>query len=142
MVTVKFKRLHPSARIPTKSTDDAGCYDLYCPADERRRLYSGESQIIPVYLCVEIPKGYRGILTARSSQSLNSILVLPGVIDSDYRGDIGPRLLNLGKNLYDVSPDERIAQFHIERVDEIFWLEVPELSNTLRGARGFGSTGK
>lgn len=146
MIKIKFKKLYSCAKMPEKVTEGAGCYDLWFlpPPNEAHRHVIGwhSSMIISIGISVEIPKGYRGVLTARSSQSSKDVLVLPGVIDSDYRGDIGPRIWNAGKSNYVIERGDRIAQFHIEKVEDIEWVEVEELSETVRGDKGFGSTGR
>ena len=105
----------------------------------------GETAWIPTGISLEVPAGYAGLIYARSSLGVKRGLAPAnkvGVIDSDYRGEINVVLLNHGKEPQMISNGDRIAQFLITPVLTPQFIEVKELSDTDRGAGGFGSTGK
>ena len=141
---LKFKRISPTAQIPERATSGAACFDLhYCNFD-RVGVLKGQTKIISTGLKVEIPKGYALLLFSRSGHAYSSGLRLAncvGVIDSDYRGEIK---VMMHSDLTDViiKPRERIAQAMLVKLPDLDLVEVDELSETLRGCRGFGSTGK
>ena len=159
---IKFKRLDPYALQPRKSSDGDAAYDLFCCESVVVKPF--ERKIIPVGISVEIPKGYYGRIAPRSGLSIKSgIDVMGGVIDSNYRGEVGVILINLNlpETLFDKSESllaynslfdsensvrfdrgDRIAQFIIEKCYDVDWEEVDELSSTKRDAGGFGSSGK
>jgi dUTP pyrophosphatase len=155
---LKVLKLHPDARIPTRAYEHAAGWDLYALRDTT--LEPGEPTIVEVGLAVEIPEGCFGWIVGRSSTSKRGWAVLPGVIDSDYRGEIGPRVLKVGQvqweqnggqggnwELATAEPEtvfagDRIAQLLILPHLAVDVEEVQKLSSTLRGAKGHGSTGK
>ena len=107
-------------------------------------LKSGCIAAIDTGLYLEIPEGYEVQVRSRSGLALkNGIIVLnsPGTIDSDYRGEIKVILVNLSSQDYVLNPGERIAQMVIARFERIEWESVEVLSDTERGAGGFGHTG-
>jgi dUTP pyrophosphatase len=94
---------------------------------------------------VEIPGGYEGQVRPRSGLALKhgvTMVNTPGTIDSDYRGEIGVIMINLGDSPFEVNPGDRIAQLVISPVVRLAWEEVEELSDTDRGEGGFGSSGR
>src|SRR5699024_5922988 len=104
-----------------------------------------ERKLIPTGLSMELPAGYEAQIRPRSGLALkNGITLLnaPGTIDADYRGDIGIILVNLSTDNFIVQPGDRIAQMVIAKYEQIQWEQVEDLSETERGAGGFGSTGK
>lgn len=147
-VMVKFKKLHPSARVPTMATDGSGAYDLYAATvDGKETIGShvepGYPQIVGTGLAVEIPKGWRLMVLSRSGHGLNHNVRLSnsvGLIDSDYRGEIMMRLDAtedadadaLGMPPLFVRPGDRVAQCYLERVTPILWLESEALGDTSR----------
>lgn len=101
--------------------------------------------LVPTGLYIELPEGYEAQIRPRSGLALKRGLTLlnsPGTIDSDYRGQIQCIVVNLSTEPQTIEPGERIAQMVIARYEQIEWLEVEELTETQRGAGGFGSTGK
>lgn len=139
---VKIKRIHPDAKIPLQAnTGDAGM-DLY--SIEQVEIPPGESSLIQTGLQIELPKGTEAQVRPRSGLALkHSITVLntPGTIDEGYRGEIGVILINHGKETFVVEKSMRIAQMVIQLVPEVKLIEVKELSDTERGASGFGASG-
>ena len=145
MDAIRVKKLNPNAILPTYGSAEAAGADLYACLEQAVTIEPGETAWIPTGLSLEVPKGYAGLIYARSSMGVKRGLAPAnkvGVIDSDYRGEIRVVLLNHGKTAQIVENGERIAQFLITPVLTPAYMEVDELSNTGRGTCGFGSTGK
>jgi len=145
MNTVNVKKLNPNAILPSYGSDGAAGADLYACLQESITIDPGETAWIPTGISLEVPAGYAGLIYARSSLGVKRGLAPAnkvGVIDSDYRGEINVVLLNHGKEPQMISNGDRIAQFLITPVLTPQFIEVKELSDTDRGAGGFGSTGK
>ena len=145
MSTVRVKKLHPNATLPTYGSVEAAGADLYACLDAPVEIAPGETVGIPTGIALEVPKGCAGLVYARSSMGVKRGLAPAnkvGVIDSDYRGEIRVVLLNHGKTTQTVAHGERVAQFLITPVLTPDYEEVEELSDTDRGTGGFGSTGK
>lgn len=108
-------------------------------------IYPGRSALIKTGLYVEIPIGYEIQVRPRSGLALKknlTVLNTPGTIDADYRGEIGVILINHGQTAATIEQGDRIGQLVLNKVEQIEWNEVSELSDTDRGQGGFGSTGK
>ncbi|MEM9349154.1 MAG: dUTP diphosphatase [Pseudomonadota bacterium] len=139
----------PDVALPSYETAGAAGADLRAnlPEDEREdglTLAPGSRALIPTGLRLEIPVGHEIQIRPRSGLALKHGLSLPnspGTIDADYRGPLGVILINLGAEPYTVSHGERIAQMVLVPVLRASFEEVSALSNTERGAGGFGSTG-
>jgi len=135
---------HPGAVVPEyKTSGSAGC-DLY--ACDSVRLKPGETRIVPTGLVVEIPEGYEGQVRLRSGVALKTPLIIPnapGTIDSDYRGEIGIIVKNIGQYVHLIEAGERIAQLVICPVVQASFnlVQEDEISDTVRGSGGFGHTG-
>lgn len=145
METIRVKKLRENAILPTYGSAEAAGADLYACLDEAVVIEPGETAWIPTGLSLEVPKGCAGLVYARSSLGAKRGLAPAnkvGVIDSDYRGEIRVVLLNHSKQTQTVEHGERIAQFLITPVLTPAYIEVSKLSETDRGAGGFGSTGK
>jgi len=143
-VTVKFRML-PDCRelAPRKAHADDAAYDLRSRAD--LTLAPGTTSLVPTGLFLEIPPGYEAQIRARSGLALKHDLSLPnapGTIDAGYRGEVGVIIYNRGKLPFEVKRGDRIAQMVIAKLPEVELVEVEELSDSTRGAGGFGSTGK
>lgn len=140
-----IKKLHPNAILPTYGSACAAGADLYACLKEAVSILPGQTVKIPTGLAMEIPEGYAGLIYARSSLGTKRGLAPAnkvGVIDSDYRGEVCVMLLNHGDQCQTVAPGERVAQLVITPVLQVQFRECAELSDTLRGSGGFGSTGK
>ena len=143
MKTCKIKLLNDNAKLPTKGTDDAAGYDLY--SSEAILARKGCTTFIPTGIAIELPKGHAGFIHSRSGLTKDWGLVVAngvGVIDSDYRGEVGVLIYNQGK--YDKILEEgtRVAQLVIQEVPEVTLVEeVGDMSDTKRGDGGFGHTG-
>lgn len=145
MNSIRVKKVSPNAVIPTYGSAEAAGADLYACLEEAVTIGPGESVFIPTGIALEVPKGHAGLVFARSSMGAKRDLAPAnkvGVIDSDYRGEIKVVLHNHGNQIRQVEPGERIAQFVIVPVLAPAFEEVEELTDTDRGAGGFGSTGK
>lgn len=141
---VNIKKLKPNAIIPTYGTEYAAGADLYACLDEAVTINPGETEFIKTGLAMEIPAGYAGLVFARSGLSCRQGLAPAnkvGVIDADYRGEIMVALHNHSKELRTVNSGDRIAQLVITPFLTANFIETNELNATVRGARGFGSTG-
>lgn len=140
---VKVKRVHPDAIIPAYQTAGAAAMDLVC-TDDRVTLWPGaEAVLVSTGIAIELPEGYEAQVRPRSGLSLKGIAVAnaPGTVDEDYRGEIKVIMRNHGATMV-IHKGDRIAQLVIARVRQAEMVEVAELSETKRGAGGFGSTGK
>jgi dUTP diphosphatase len=121
--------------------EDAGM-DLH--SVESVTLGPGETKLVPTGLAIELPAGYEAQIRPRSGLALKYSITLPNspaTIDPGYRGEIRVILLNLGREPFQISPGERIAQMVIARYEAIEW-EEGELGNSVRGEGGFGSSGR
>ncbi|AEM73440.1 dUTP diphosphatase [Caldicellulosiruptor acetigenus] len=131
--------------LPTYISSGAAGMDLFACVEEEEIINPGEIKLIRTGLYIELPEGYEAQVRPRSGLALKhgiTVLNSPGTIDSDYRGEIGVILINLGKEPFVVKRGDRIAQMVIskfERVEKID--ETEELSTTSRADRGFGSSG-
>lgn len=145
MNAICVKKLKPNAILPTYGSAEAAGADLYACLEETVVIQPGESAFIPTGLAMELPRGYVGLIYARSGLACKRGLAPAnkvGVIDSDYRGEFIVVLHNHGSETQEVSHGERIAQLVITPVVTPGFTEVQELTDTARSAGGFGSTGK
>lgn len=145
MESIRVKCLKPNAVLPTYGSAEAAGADLYACLEEDVLIAPGESAFIPTGLAMEIPKGYAGLIFARSGLACKRGLAPAnkvGVIDSDYRGEFIVVLHNHGSEQQRICHGERVAQLIITPVYTPGFLEVDELSDTQRDTSGFGSTGR
>ena len=145
MDAIRVKKIKANAILPTYGSADAAGADLYACLDEKILIQPGESVFVPTGLAMEIPKGYAGLIYARSGLACKRGLAPAnkvGVIDSDYRGEFIVVLHNHGAIAQEIAHGERIAQLVITPVFTPGFAEVEELTDTKRSAGGFGSTGK
>lgn len=140
MKSLSFKRLSPTAVLPTRGTPCSIGLDLY--ADANVLLGPGERCAVPTGVAVAIPDGYYGRVAPRSGHALKRGLdVLAGVIDEDWRGPVAVLLINFGSELVSITKGDRIAQLITERADKLEPEWADELPDTQRGENGWGSTG-
>ncbi|GAB6074404.1 dUTP diphosphatase [Nautilia lithotrophica] len=140
---LKIKKLSDKAQIPAYQTKEAAGFDLHSIEDVV--INPGERRLIGTGLAFEIEFGYEVQIRPRSGLAFKhgiTVLNTPGTIDSDYRGEIKVLLINHGSEPFEIKEGERIAQAVIAPVIQAEIIEVGELSDTDRGAGGFGSTGK
>jgi len=145
MNTIRVKKLHPNATLPTYGSPEAAGADLYACLDAPITIEPGDTYWIPTGIALEVPKGCAGLIYARSSMGAKRGLAPAnkvGVIDSDYRGEIRVVLLNHSRLPQTVSPGERVAQLLITPVLTPTYEETENLDETQRGGNGFGSTGR
>ena len=145
MDKINVKRLRAGAHMPTYGTEGAAGADLYACLEETLTILPGQTVPVPTGVAMEIPRGCAGLVFARSSMGVKRDLAPAnkvGVIDSDYRGEIFVMLHNHGKEVRTVEPGERVAQIVIVPVFTPGFNQVEDLSDTVRGEGGFGSTGK
>lgn len=145
MSVIRIKKLHPNAILPTYGTEEAAGADLYACLDEPVTVEPGKTAWIPVGFAMEVPKGCAGLVYARSGMACKKGLAPAnkvGVIDSDYRGPVTVVLYNHGEVPQTIRHGERIAQMIITPVLTPAYQAVEDLTDTDRGQKGFGSTGK
>ena len=145
MEKIAVKKLKENAVIPTYGSAGAAGADLYACLQESITIEPGETVFVPTGIAIEVPKNCAGLVYARSSLGSKRGLAPAnkvGVIDSDYRGEIFVALHNHGKLSQQIEHKDRIAQLLITPVFTPGFVEVVELSDTMRGNGGFGSTGK
>jgi len=144
MPTVKFLRLHPDAQLPKYATAHAAGLDVCACNDENIVIAPQTVALIPTGFAIELPIGYEAQLRPRSGLVLKHAISLPntpGTIDADYRGEVKIILINHGKEPFTVKKGDRIAQMVIAKYEQVDFVEVDLLSDTERGAGGFGHTG-
>ena len=147
---LKFKALNPKIGreipLPQFATPGSAAMDLRACIDRPVTIRAGERTVVPTGLAMALPSAdYVALLFARSGLGIRKGVCLSngvGVIDSDYRGEIGVGLVNLGESPYTVRPGDRIAQLMVTPVVRPTVVPVSELDETDRGAGGFGSTGR
>ena len=145
MEQIKVKKLKEHAVLPTYGSEEAAGADLYACLEQDVTIQPGQTAFIPTGLAMEVPRGYAGLIYARSGLACKRGLAPAnkvGVIDSDYRGEFIVALHNHGAEPQQVSHGERIAQLVITPVLRVQFEETRELTDTQRAAGGFGSTGK
>ncbi len=129
---------------PAYQSEGAAGMDLVASVGPTR-LMSGERALICTGIAVALPMGYEAQIRPRSGLAWKygvTVLNSPGTIDADYRGEIKVILINLGQDAYTVERGDRVAQMVIAPVSTVEWQPVLELPEALRGAGGFGSTGR
>ncbi|MDQ3644626.1 MAG: dUTP diphosphatase [Actinomycetota bacterium] len=142
-MAVSFTRLTASAVAPSRAHDDDAGFDL-C-ACEAAELAPGERASVGTGVAVAIPEGQAGLVLPRSGLAMRhgiSVVNAPGLIDSGYRGEVRVLLLNTDRSQsFSIAVGDRIAQLVIVRHEAPELVEVDDLGESMRGARGFGSTG-
>ena len=164
MVDIEIKKNSNEAKLPTQGSTYAAGWDLYADLSKRfstgrqanyydypdgsatrLEIFPHSTMMVSTGISMAIPEGYWGGIYARSGLA-TKVSLRPancvGVIDSDYRGDIIVALHNDSDESRFIAHNERIAQFVLERVNPINWIEVDDLDDTDRGTDGFGKSGK
>jgi len=139
---LKVKKLSREAKLPTKATEGSVCYDVY---STKRILFSpNEKNMIHTGLVFEVPKGYGMDIRPRSGLASRGLIILnsPGTLDSDYRGELLVSCANISNGNILVDKGDRIVQVRLFKVIDLEFEEVEEISETVRGKGGFGSTGE
>lgn len=142
---MKVKIVNKSGfQLPFYATELSAGMDLKASIETPVELDTLERAMVPTGIYIELPAGYEAQIRPRSGLAAKhgiSVCNSPGTIDADYRGEIKVILVNLSKEKFTINPGERIAQMVIAKFEKIEWEEVEQLSETDRGAGGFGSTG-
>jgi len=145
MVKLLIKKLHKNIILPEYKTDGSSGMDLMANVEQTVKILPGEKKIISTGIMVAIPKQYEIQIRPRSGLAAKngiSVLNTPGTIDSDYRGEIKVILINLGKDIFEINKNDRIAQMIVCPIIKVELKEVESLPETVRGEGGFGSTNK
>jgi dUTP pyrophosphatase len=144
-VDLQIKRLpHAPAELPSYQTDGSAGMDLRLAGDDLM-VAPGARVLAPTGFCIAIPAGYEGQIRLRSGFALKTGFLLanaPGTIDSDYRGELKVLVMNTSLEPARIASGERFAQLVIAPVVRCQWTEVDDLSQSPRGAGGFGSSGQ
>lgn len=144
-MSVNIKIINRSSHpLPSYQTPFSAGMDLRANNAEPVILGPLERAIIPTGIYMELPAGYEAQIRPRSGLAAKKGIGLvnsPGTIDADYRGEIGVILVNLSNEPFTIENGERIAQMVIAKHETASWIEVETLTDTDRGAGGFGSTG-
>ena len=144
MPKINVKKLDQNAVLPTYGSAYAAGADLYALSDCEIVFAPHETKLIRTGLAMEIPEGYAGLIYARSGLASKRALAPAnkvGVVDSDYRGEVMVALHNHSDKEQTIAPKERIAQLVVAPFLKAEFSETEELSDTVRGVGGFGSTG-
>ena len=143
-VIVRFKMLEGCVDLaPAKAHHDDAAFDLR--AREEAVLEPGKARLVPTGVFLELPLHYEAQVRPRSGLALKHSLTIPnspGTIDAGYRGEVGVIMLNAGTDAYHIRRGDRVAQLVVTRLPEVEMVLSDALSETHRGAGGFGSTGK
>lgn len=142
---INIKRLTETAILPERGSAYAAGYDLFADVNESVEIQPHETKMIGTGLVMEIPEGYFGGVFARSGLSSKEGLRpanCVGVVDADYRGEVKVALHNDGEVVREIKAGQKIAQLVVVPFLSVEFDEVKELSETVRGVGGFGSTGK
>lgn len=143
---MKIKIINRSGNpLPEYQTASAAGMDLRAEIEAPIKLRPLERAVVGTGLYMELPEGYEAQIRPRSGLAAKqgvTVLNSPGTIDADYRGEIGVILVNLSNQDVTIGRGDRIAQMVIARYERAEWAEVEALSETARGAGGFGSTGR
>lgn len=136
---LKIKRLHPEVPLPKRAHPNDAGLDLYTIED--LYLEPGQPKAVRTGLAFEIPDGFVGLISDRSSMGKKGIKSAGGIVDSGYRGEVHVILVNLTSQSVRIQRNDRIAQMLLIPIATPEVVEAQELSESLRGSKGFGSTG-
>ena len=142
-MNIKVKTLSSLAQMPSYTTAGSACFDIATVSDSVD-ITPGTSAVLKTDLAFEIPEGHVMMVYSRSGHGFKNGVRLAngtGVIDSDYRGELMVKLHNDGNRVFSVNRGDRIAQAMIVPVTQVAFENTQELSDTVRGTGGFGSTG-
>lgn len=146
ILSVKVKVINRSKhQLPAYETFASAGMDVRANIEEQITLKPLERRLITTGLFMEIPEGFECQIRPRSGLAFKhgiTVLNAPGTIDADYRGELGVILINLSQEDFVINDGERIAQLVFANCEQASWEETAELSETNRGAGGFGSTGR
>lgn len=143
-IVIEFKSLSNHFKEPIYMSEMAAGMDLFAALEQPLLLKVGQRVLVPCGFAMALPVGYEAQVRPRSGLAIKhgiTCLNTPGTIDADYRGEVKVILINLGQEDFLIQSGERIAQMVIAPVQQAGVKVVSELSSTVRGAGGFGSTG-
>ena len=144
MTKIQIKKLSNSVSIPKYETPGSSGMDVAAHVENNVIIFPGEKALVPTGISIAIPIGYEVQIRPRSGLAVKkniTVLNTPGTIDADYRGEIKVILFNHGKEKFIIENGDRVAQMVVCPVVQADLEEVKELSDTMRGSGGFGSTG-
>jgi dUTP pyrophosphatase len=144
VIKVEVKNRCSDLAIPERASEHAAGFDLRAAVDAPLTLAPGERALVPTGLSLAIPPGYEGQVRPRSGLAIRNGIALvnaPGTIDADYRGEVQVIAINLGSEPFTIARGDRIAQLVIAPVLDVALEMTDDLSGTVRGSGGFGSTG-
>jgi|TARA_B100001093_G_scaffold55565_1_gene47107 dUTP pyrophosphatase len=144
MTKIQIKKLSNEVLTPKYETSGSSGMDIAAYIERDIIINPGEKALIPTGFSLSVPRGYEVQIRPRSGLAVKkgvTVLNTPGTIDSDYRGEIKVILINLSKDEFSVKNGERIAQMVVCPIKQVIVEEVKELTETIRGIGGFGSTG-
>ncbi len=140
---VQYKSLRENHPLPTYGSAGAACADVFASVQEPIYLAPGESALVPLGFAVAMPQGWELQVRPRSGLAAKGVIVAnsPGCVDEDYRGEVKAIIRNLGTEILRIEDRMRIAQICPVMVTRLEFRVTDTLSDTERGAGGFGSTG-
>ena len=144
MTKLQIKKISNEVLTPKYETSGSSGMDIAAYIERDIIINPGEKALIPTGFSLSVPRGYEVQIRPRSGLAVKkgvTVLNTPGTIDSDYRGEIKVILINLSKDEFSVKNGERIAQMVVCPIKQVIVEEVKELTETIRGIGGFGSTG-
>lgn len=137
---LRVQKISPKAKVPVRAHETDAGIDIYSIGPET--IPPGSRRVLPTGIKVAVPEGWALILKDKSGLAVNNgVHIMAGVIDSEYRGELGVVVVNLSKERLDIIEGQKIAQGLLVPVGLFDIQEVPSLENTTRGEGGFGSTG-
>lgn len=137
-MNIKIKLLN-NGKMPTYKTSGAACADCYANEDEV--IFKGITKLVKLGFALELPEGYEAQIRGRSGLAKNRINIALGTVDADYRGEVSAIVTNNSDDVFIIKRGDRIAQMKIAKAPQYNFELVDELSETVRGSNGFGSTG-
>ena len=141
MLQIRIAKLHKDAILPWQATTMAAGWDLFTCTDGSMILHPSKTVVVGTGIAIELPPNCFGYITGRSGLAKRGIHVHPGTIDPDYRGEIKLILTNLSERAFLIEHGQRLAQLLVLPRAYVSWKLVPQLTETLRGSNGLGSTG-
>jgi dUTP pyrophosphatase len=143
-IDIKIKLLYDGSRLPEYVRKGDGALDFFACIDNQVKIPAGKWVTIPTGVALEVPEDHGLFILPRSGLTIKhgiTVANTPGLVDSNYRGEVKVVLHNRSREVFTVYPDARIAQMTIIKLPKVNWVVVDELSETVRGANGFGSSG-
>jgi dUTP pyrophosphatase len=143
-MNINYIKLNKNASVPVNGTEFSAGADLRASIESDVTINPGQTEVVGTGIAIEIPNGYFGMICPRSGLSLKhgiTLLNSPGIIDSDYRGEIKCIIINHSNTNFTIENGMRIAQIIVMEYKKPVWVESEVLQDSIRGSSGFGSTG-